>query len=107
MKPSEALRKGLAKLGPNGEHWIQRDWARDARGTAVWPTDSRACSFCSGGALKSVVGGNFDASLKFLQSAVDGSVAYFNDRTESTFPEIKAMFEKAIALAEAEESKVV
>lgn len=104
MKPSEYLRKGLAKLGPNGEHWIQGDFAQDASGNLVFSGSRTAHCFCSMGAVQAV-NPNCIHEERFLRIAVGGgSVTDYNDTPETTFEDVKAKFLEAIALAEKEEA---
>ena len=87
------LRKALEAFGPNGEHWIKHA-ERDGRG-----------NFCSYGALAHVAGrfsNEEGEALAVLRKALGHNmIADWQDDGNRQFPEVKALFKKAIALAEA------
>ena len=91
---AEVLRKTLAAFGPNGEKWRQHQ-ERDPQG--------RMCSY---GAIDFAAGENSPARRQAtdLVREVLGSpmLADWNDNGKRTFAEVKELFEKAIAKAEAQ-----
>lgn len=98
MTLKEQLRAALDLLGPNGEHWCQGQYARDAEGDEASPFSIFARKWCSIGALQRV-GAPSNAYQYF--NLPGGEVMWtFNDTPGRTFPEVKALFERAIAAAE-------
>lgn len=108
MRASTILKRALAKLGPNGEHWIKRSCALDARGKAVWPDDPGATRWCSTGALIAVQQETqrgkacWDMALHHLELEMGGgrrcgSIVQFNDDRRRGFVSIRKAFEAAIA----------
>lgn len=91
---AEVLRKALEAFGPNGEKWRQHQ-ERDA--------DGRMCSY---GAIDYASGRDCYTRRQATDLVRDvlGSplLAYWNDQGARTFADVKALFEKAIAKAEAQ-----
>jgi hypothetical protein len=92
---------GLARLGPNGEHWTQGQMHADGAHCAIG-------SLADGYSYFNASRGShlWDAGL-CLNEAVRALTVYssmigYNDTPGRTFPEIRAVFLKAIQLAEAE-----
>jgi hypothetical protein len=120
MKHSEALMKALELLGPNGENWTKGDIARDASGEVTQTTDEAVC-YCGLGALLLVTQGhikrfmhdssaenvaNWRKLTRHLSKQIpDGSddfvYAEWQDDPARTFPEVREVFQKAIAEATA------
>jgi hypothetical protein len=106
-KTSDILRETLAQFGPNGEHWTQDTFARDKEGRGVWRRSEHACQWCSMGALFCVLDRHNEKYTsragEFLYQAMGEPAPIFNDAPGRTFSDVKAAFEKAISLAEADE----
>lgn len=100
MKTSEVLERALEKLGPNGEHWLQRK------------ENDGAGNYCAMGALGDAVGGTSQDDYDFyletrdiLKAAVGTGYlrSEWNDKARD-FSEIRTGFLKAIALARKQEA---
>jgi hypothetical protein len=102
LPASEVLRLALEKLGSNGEDWAQvkgGDYECDDAG------------HCASTAINSVRGLKTRLAIHYFTIAIgvdasDGElwpIYHWNDAPERTFPEVKAAFERAIALAKAAE----
>lgn len=94
----EILQAALDYLGPNGEKWIKNPPQKDADGVEYGkPT-------CAALAIKTVWKAQNESrwdfrvlhSIRALNNAAGGSSAEFNDRPETTFEDIKALFKKAM-----------
>ena len=108
MKPSEVLRAARAKI-EKAENWTQGEYGRDARGRVA--DVMVACSRCSVGAVFAVCAEVRSApetrAWNLLREQVPGyseswvydPVVAFNDT--STHAEVLALFDRAIAAAEA------
>lgn len=114
MKSSEVLQKALDLFGPDGECWIKGDY--QIEGKHGWwrkVLHIEVCDkFCSIGAIREAmhmgIAENYNAYIKarnYLQEAVPssskGDVVGFNDNSLTEWPQVKAMFEEAIAAAKA------
>lgn len=86
----DAARKLLELFGPNGEHWTQGTFARDADGREVMVRAPDAVCWCIGGAVRKL--GIFISTSIELEEAIPGD--YFADFNDScTWPEMKAWLE--------------
>lgn len=115
-KPSEVLREALALLGPNGERWIKHAYfdayADDSLESGGPALGRSGCSTCATGAICMVEGRppmlveDFPGGAwSYLSAACDGApIIHFNDEAAG-FPEVRAAFERAIALAEKAEAQ--
>lgn len=108
MTPKEHLQAALEKLGPNGEHWKQNWLAYDKDGNRVMERDPAAVSWCLAGAMlatatqtESVTGAWNDTKEWDALHAAQKSFVQWQDEAGRTFPEVKHLFEKAIAFLEA------
>jgi hypothetical protein len=106
MKPSEILRAARAKIA-TPERWTKGQFARDATGYWVSYDNSDAVGWCAEGAVYAVLLGHVKADdlFVFLDRASGGNTPFFNDAPSTTHADVMAMFDRAIALAEAEEVK--
>ncbi len=115
---SKKLREALELFGPNGENWCKGEYFQDRKGRFCDKTE--ASSFCSLGVVAFVTEKNEFNILeeeKFLrktlhrligeeESELDGTLVHrWNDAKERTFDDVRALFLKAAATAEAEEIK--
>lgn len=105
-KPSVLLRNALTLFGPNGEHWITGKSKQTKR---IWWTlwFASQTSYCSMGAIAEVNTKNEFAAKCYLDAALEAkklrySIWNYNDHIAHSFEDIKARFEEAIALAEAD-----
>jgi len=104
-KPSQLLRQALILLGPNGEHWGKRSFRRVNK---RWFGLVRNTVYCAAGAIKEVNTDNETAATIYLAMATSSGyvheslIYHFNDQDGRTFAEVKAKFEEAIKLAEAD-----
>lgn len=101
MKASEVLRKAKGVLEDRG--WCQK---------AFSAADGGDCPVCAWGAINVARAGAPDAWMGsasarlFFEDAVDGEgIASWNDHRGRSRGEVIAAFDRAIALAEAEESR--
>ena len=101
QKPSQMLRKAWALIDAP-EKWTQSAFARDYNGTQVTILNEDATCFCSLGALIKSNDGFDEAAKEYLNRPTGGIVNY-NDT--HTWPEVKAAWMKAIALAAEDEAK--
>lgn len=99
---ADILRRSLALLGPNGEHWSRETGARDADGQFVDVLDPRAIRWCPCSAI-GVVGvssGNTAADRQdayhALSRVVRREMITFATEPNTTFADIRAAFERAI-----------
>lgn len=110
MKPSEVLR-AARKLIERPENWTRGADARDVDGTPVWAAhgDVEPVCWCSTGALMRVTetGPEYHSGRGFLEQVISPwrFIPQWNDAGNRTHPEVLAAFDRAIALAEAEESQ--
>lgn len=112
MKPVDILRKAR-KLIEKPEQWTQKAFARTADGAPCDEHATVAVSFCVVGALRRAIGqqhqygeqwDKYIAAREFVHAAVMvGQFSEWNDKPSRTHPEVLAAFDKAIALAEAEQ----
>lgn len=100
MSIAETLEKAYQLFGPNGENWIQRIAAKDAKGYPVSPKSYYACKFCSIGAITRVTTNSKDLNevVEFISTfATYGDIVAFNDFR--TWPEVKDIWNEAIRAA--------
>jgi hypothetical protein len=100
MKASELLKAALAKLGPNGEHWVKKHYAVDNKGHIVSERNPYAVCWCSAGALNAV-GKSYSPvwveAMRALERGMGGvQIVRFNDRSNRKFPSVRRAFERAI-----------
>lgn len=110
LKPSDILRQGLEKLR-DGAGWTQGVFARNAKGDSCEHGSVLAVCFCGVGAIRAVTNDVQDANYWVARTSLSNSLYEYDlawttwqDAPERTFPEVKARFLQAIALAEAKES---
>lgn len=105
MKPSEVLR-AARKLIERPEDWVQGTMAVTAKGKRVVPTHEHACRFCMVGSIRRVTGSEMlDSALAFLGEATGTQMlGDWNDSERTEHHQVIDAFDRAIALAEAEES---
>lgn len=105
MKPSEILIAARAKI-EDPENWIQGVEARAEDGTHVVPWSTDAVCWCAIGSIRSVVGrcAPYWLARGYLDKTTTGDTAEYNDATGRTHAEILAAFDRAIALADADEA---
>lgn len=112
MKLSKFLR--IAKAGiEDPARWCKGVYARDQYGIEVDSRSEHACTWCALGAVRAFADSP-DSSWPFYGAAsalnratpegYDG-VHEFNDREETTHADIMAVYDRAIATAEAEENE--
>jgi hypothetical protein len=113
MKSVDILKGALKKFGRNGRNWIQGSYARQRKnGDGVGVHEASARCFCAVGAMQSVIGPLPAVGLKKARWALakaiggqlndsEGSVLRFNDRTTTTFKDVRRAFRKAIRILEA------
>jgi hypothetical protein len=121
VKPSEILKQGLELLETKG--WTQGTYARDRYGLSAYRPEQAAC-YCGIGAIRVAAFGTVSQndlspqipSYLKARRLLDVVTPYdipidrwvsWQDKPERTFPEVKAKFLQAIALAEGVESKEV
>lgn len=118
MKVSEIL-KGMDSLLNAPDRWVQRVEAVNDAGISIPPESHQATSFCLVGAGQRVSKGgwyNSHAATPILRAINekfeddDGgpivSVTSFNDKSFTTFDDVKLVLSRAIELAELEEVQV-
>ena len=93
------LRAAREKISAPGA-WTQRITARNALGQSTQSRSSDAVCWCARGALWAV-SDDSDSPVEWLTAAADVGLIYFNDTPGRTQAEVLAVFDKAIALAEA------
>jgi hypothetical protein len=89
----------LELLGPNGEHWTQGEFARDARGRLVSIESTYAVSWCVKGAALRIL--DPDRARQFCDSAsrsLDRALENWNDDPQRTFAEVKALIESCVEI---------
>lgn len=97
----ETLQRALALL-KGGKAWTKCQEARNASGRVVDPDDPRAVKFCMIGALSRVDGRFEDAARSKLHRAVSAysdqysRVINFNDARNTTFADVRKVFQLAI-----------
>ena len=125
MTPKEILQAALAKLGPNGEVWVQHEYAYDVEGCPCdyFGYDSRAVCWCGIGAIQAVVGGEDkdDDIVPYLDKAITkwlskhSSDSYdpgvlppqyyaWQDCKGRNFSDVQSVFKLAIKLAEGDKT---
>lgn len=99
MTVKEGLQKALELLGPNGENWCKGD---EDHNISQFP--GKFCAMTSLGAACGAKHAFYEARSILYQvcpiDAESGQVVSYNDFPETTFADIKSLFEKAIAAAE-------
>lgn len=110
-KISLYLRKSLAVFGEEGERWGKGWFAYDSFGNRVDPDSPNAAQWCIAGSLNHICGkfsDTWNLAARYLADAAkfpNGQVfTDWNDAPERKFSDIKAVYEKAIELAEKEEA---
>jgi hypothetical protein len=81
MNTLEILKAARAII-TNEKNFTQGEFARDSLDNKVLITDTRACKFCSVGAIRKVPGttlNNQQAAIRHLENTVGGSIEDFND----------------------------
>ena len=96
---AEVLRKALELLGPNGEHWCKERYFNGNK-MCMQGATRRASLYADDSGFTSALCTN--ALLKAVPDCEGNPIARWNDAPERTWPEVKAAFEKAIGLAEAD-----
>lgn len=121
MKNSEILTQAR-KLIENEENWTHYNLARDPSSKPVDPTSPDAVCFCSVGAVAKVTNTPYKPEndqrvyncgpVRLLSKAVGiltdfdwETIWIYNDNATSSHESILAVFDKAIELAKAQESK--
>ena len=85
--------------------WCQDSYAEDKEGRRTSPLSNFACAWCMMGALRPE-GIECMAAEPFLRRLVPHhALAQFNDAPGRTQAEVLAVYDKAIAMAEAEEKQ--
>lgn len=87
------------------DKWAKGWCARLANGKATYAADSDAHSFCAVGSLLRVPPHNQQKTLEWLNGFVPSRfhrISLFNDHPKTTHADIMALFDRAIAVAEAE-----
>lgn len=116
MKPSEVLQEALTELkkGPGG--WTKHEYAKNAVGAAVSPGHVSAICRCAIGHLLHAGGVDkiyekwpteVNTGVRYLSKAITGKlpkhghedVASFNDKDETKYEDVVAIFEKAVVMA--------
>lgn len=106
MKASEVLR-AARKLIERPEQLCRHAYSIDAEGNAL-PYERRreAVAFCSAGAIIAVAEvDSREAALVHIRSVMHDNIPAWSD--SHTHPEVLAAFDRAIALAEAEETPAI
>lgn len=118
-KPSTLLKRALALFGSRGGRWVKGEFEVSP---GEWNEDPitggrkkfKNGAYCSIGAIEHIDTPNEKDAKVFLVKAVlnadeeyqefigQGRVIDFNDRPYTTFKDVRALFKKAIKLAEAE-----
>lgn len=101
MSALDMLREGRDRVARG---WAQGAYARDRDGRSVYAWTPEACAWCALGALR--VSGDFGADYDAARAALEKftpalAVAPFNDATTTTQADVLALFDRAIAAAEA------
>jgi hypothetical protein len=109
MKPSEILRVGLERFGAGGERWSgyksNPEHQHYCTATSVSDVDNGTSEFAALDFLCVAIG--LDSRASSSEPCGLKDIWGWNDKPERTFPEVKAKFLRAIALAEQAESKDV
>lgn len=96
--------KAAKALIDTPEKWTQGAYARSSIGVELTYHNKEASCFCSWGALANVKGstGSTYEALRFLDSfTTQDNIVQFNDLESTTHAEVMAVWDKAIAKAEA------
>jgi hypothetical protein len=106
VSPADILRAARERIA-TPERWNQGWFAADAAGREVSSVSPIACSWCALGAVYATSGGARGADVEALLIAAlpaecsAGDVGYFNDLPATTHADVLALFDRAIAAAEA------
>lgn len=103
MTPAEILRRARDRIA-TPERWTQGAYRRDANGKKCNP-DEAVC-WCSVGAITSIcnIRKREDwAPVDFLGEVVGDRIGVWNDAPNRTHAEVLDAFDRAIALAEAQQ----
>lgn len=107
MTPADTLRAARARIPSEGA-WSKGLLARSAEGAPVFPTSSRAARWCAEGALDTVGAAVFGPAWVFLTEAAKArgfpSIVALNDALTTTHADVLALYDDAIARAEAAET---
>lgn len=102
MSAVENLRAARAWLGEGEHRWTQKGSYGQALGRAVAVTKATSC--CALGALGRVCERHpFDVDATLLEDAMPpgwSSIEEYNDSSATTYPDILALYDRAIELAE-------
>jgi hypothetical protein len=101
MNALEILKAARAIIA-NEKNFTQGEFARDSLDNKVLVTDTRACKFCSIGAIRKVPGTTADeqqAALRHLENTVKGCIDDFNDSHGHSV--VLSVWDKLIAKLEA------
>jgi hypothetical protein len=99
-KPNEALRAARELLTPEGA-WTKQALAFSADGKSVNPSSDEAVCWCVSGALFHTNGeGPTNSLWDFVELAIGGNIASWNDDPNRTHSEVLSALDCAIALAE-------
>ena len=94
MTIKKILQKALESLGPNGENWAQE--TENVRGHT-----GKTCAYL---AIQRTADSEWFLAdqhfRKLLPASSGGSIVEFNDSPETTFEDVKTLFEKAIDSAD-------
>lgn len=101
MTTAEVLRKALELLGPNGEHWCQGRYFDGDKACMQGATRVAAQELSQRTEAFLHIAKCTERLMEVLPTCEGNPIARWNDAPERTWPEVKAAFEKAIALAEA------
>lgn len=106
LTPAEVLRRAKALIA-EPEKWTKGENARDAAGNWVWADSARAVCWCAQGAINAVAPDSLVAlcnALGFVNrtAGVMSNIVTLNDAPTTTHADIMALFDRAIAAAEAE-----
>lgn len=103
MTLKEQLRAALDLLGAKGEGWTKGAFARNREEKIVLIASVDACKWCAEGAVRKITPHyiNAEKSLGALSAGLPKCYSGIDDFNDThTFPEVKALFERAIAAAE-------
>ena len=103
IPPVRRLLMDAKALIAKPENWCQRAFARDAYGDSVGINNSRACRFCSQGALLNRNIGTLPEpyllAYDVLSDCAGRDIVNHNDAPTTTHPMIMRLFNKAIKRA--------
>lgn len=101
MNAAEILHRARGRIATH-ETWTKGASARNLSGRDVSGDDKEAVCWCAMGALWADGPSSSLIGAPFLRASVDdGNVAAFNDAAGTTHTDVLAVYDRAIALAEA------